>query len=436
MPLRLDSAAADFEQRFQDLLALKRESDADVDRVVAGIIERVRKEGDAAVIELTERFDRIALSAEALRIPQSAFDDAEGQVPAETRRALEIAVERIADFHARQRPDDLSYRDAEGNLLGYRWTPVDAAGLYVPGGTAAYPSSVLMNALPAKVAGVERRVMVVPTPDGVLNPLVLLAAKQAGITEAYRIGGAQAVAALAYGTKSIAPVDKIVGPGNAYVAAAKRRVFGQVGIDSIAGPSEILVVADGGNDPAWIAADLLSQAEHDTSAQSILITDDAAFAEAVERAIATHLQSLPRSDIASQSWRDYGAILLVASLEEEAPALVDRLAPEHLELAVEDAESLAASIKHAGAIFMGRHTPEAIGDYLAGPNHVLPTSRTARFSSGLSVLDFMKRTSLVGFTPEGLAAVGGAAVALAEAEGLDAHALSVAIRLSERGGKG
>ena len=436
MPHELNSASPDFEADFQRFLDLKRDQDADVDRAAADIIGQVRAGGDAALTALTERFDRVSLSPEELRIPESAFDAAEEQVAPETRKALAVAAERIADFHARQKPEDLSYRDAEGNLLGYRWTPVDAAGLYVPGGTAAYPSSVLMNALPAKVAGVERRVMVVPTPDGVLNPLVLYAAKLAGITEAYRIGGAQAVAALAYGTESIAPVDKIVGPGNAYVAAAKRRVFGQVGIDSIAGPSEILVAADAGNDPAWIAADLLSQAEHDANAQSVLIVDDAGFAETVQRAIEVQLQSLPRSEIAAASWRDYGAVILVGDLAREAPALIDRLAPEHLELAVENAEDMAAQVRHAGAIFMGRHTPEAIGDYLAGPNHVLPTSRTARFSSGLSVLDFMKRSSLIGFTAEGLEAVGAAAVTLAKAEGLDAHALSVSIRLAGPGAKG
>ncbi len=436
MPLRLDSKDAAFEEAFDGLLNLKRDSDEDVDRVVQEIIARVRKEGDAALIDLTSQFDRLDLTPQTLRIPESAFAEAEAQVPLETLKALELAAERIADFHGRQLPEDLEYRDAHGNLLGYRWTPVDAAGLYVPGGTAAYPSSVLMNALPAKVAGVERRVMVVPTPDGVLNPLVLTAAKLGGVTEAYRVGGAQAVAALAYGTPTIKAVDKIVGPGNAYVAAAKRRVFGQVGIDSIAGPSEILVVADAKNDPAWIAADLLSQAEHDAVAQSVLITDDAAFAEEVERAIDLHLQSLPRSEIAARSWRDYGAVILVESLEDQAPALVDRIAPEHLELAVDAPQELAAKIRHAGAIFMGRHTPEVIGDYLAGPNHVLPTSRTARFSSGLSVLDFMKRSSLVAFTPEGLEAVGSEAVTLAKAEGLDAHALSVAIRLAGRDGKG
>ncbi|MET4807485.1 histidinol dehydrogenase [Limibacillus sp. MBR-115] len=429
MPVKLNSSDSDFAATFEAFLGLKREIDENVDRAVAEILEAVRTKGDAAVIAYTEQFDRLTLTPPTLRIEEAAFDAAAQEVSATTLEALKVAAARIEDFHARQRPTDLSYRDAEGNLLGYRWTPVDAVGLYVPGGTAAYPSSVLMNALPAKVAGVERRVMVVPSPDGKINPLVLVAARLAGITEAYRIGGAQAVGALAFGTHTIAAVDKIVGPGNAYVAAAKRRVFGKVGIDSIAGPSEILVVADGDNDPRWIAADLLSQAEHDTAAQSILITDDAAFAKAVEAAVVALLKRLPRSAIAQQSWNEYGAIIVVGALTD-APALVNRIAPEHLELAVADPEGMAAMVRHAGAIFLGRHTPEAIGDYLAGPNHVLPTSRTARFSSGLSVLDFMKRSSLIGCTAEGLSAIGPAAVLLAEAEGLDAHALSVAIRLA------
>ncbi|HYH38177.1 MAG TPA: histidinol dehydrogenase, partial [Azospirillum sp.] len=331
------------------------------------------------------------------------------------------------------KPEALDYHDAAGVRLGARWTAVGAVGLYVPGGTAAYPSSVLMNAMPAKVAGVERIAMVVPTPDGKLNPLVLAAARRAGVTEIYRVGGAQAVGALAYGTATIAPVDKIVGPGNAFVAAAKRQVYGVVGIDSIAGPSEILVVADRHNDPAWIAMDLLSQAEHDTSAQSILITDDAAFADAVCKAVDKHLETLPRTAIAGESWREHGAVILVRDLAADAPALVDRLAPEHLELAVEDPDALAARIRNAGAIFLGRHTPEAIGDYVAGPNHVLPTSRTARFSSGLNVLDFMKRTTFVGCDADSLKAIGPAAVTLARAEGLDAHALSVALRLPGQG---
>jgi histidinol dehydrogenase len=347
---------------------------------------------------------------------------------AQALAALELAAERIESYHRRQQPEDLDYEDAEGVRLGHRWTPVAAAGLYVPGGTAAYPSSVLMNALPAKVAGVPRIVMTVPAPDGVLNPLVLAAARRAGVAEVYRVGGAQAIGALAYGTESITPVDKVVGPGNAYVAEAKRQVFGTVGIDMIAGPSEILVVADGANDPAWIAADLMSQAEHDTAAQAILITDDAGFAEAVARAVAVQLQRLPRGEIAGSSWATHGAIILVPALEAAA-ALVDRVAPEHLELAVAEPERLAAAIRNAGAIFLGRHTPEAVGDYVAGPNHVLPTARSARFASGLSVLDFMKRSSLIACTPEGLAGIGPAAITLAQAEGLDAHALSVQIRL-------
>jgi histidinol dehydrogenase len=425
---RLQTGAADFEARFRDLLALKRESDEDVDRVVADIIAEVRRRGDAALVDYTERFDRRRFTAEELRLEPAALDGAAGRCPPEALAALRLAAERIEDYHRRQRPEDLDYQDPAGLRLGHRWTAIAAAGLYVPGGTAAYPSSVLMNAIPAKVAGVERLVMTVPAPDGEVNPLVLAAAQLAGITEAYRIGGAQAVAALAFGTETIDPVDKIVGPGNAYVAAAKRRVFGQVGIDMIAGPSEILVVADGANDPRWIAADLLSQAEHDAAAQAILITDDAAFADAVCAALRGQLAALPRAAIARQSWRDNGAVILVESLNE-APALVDRIAPEHLELAVADPEALAARIRNAGAIFLGRHTPEAIGDYVAGPNHVLPTARSARFSSGLSVLDFMKRSSIIACAPAGLAAVGPAAVTLAGAEGLDAHALSVELRL-------
>jgi histidinol dehydrogenase len=430
MPLRLDSAQPDFEARFTDFLGAKREVEEDVDKTVAAILADVRARGDVALIDYTERFDRLRLAPEALRISAEELAAAEAACPAETLAALSLAAERISDFHRRQKPEDLSYEDAAGMRLGQRWTALAAAGLYVPGGTAAYPSSVLMNALPARVAGVERLVMVVPTPDGQVNPLVLAAARIAGLEEIYRVGGAQAVAALAYGTETISPVDKIVGPGNAYVAAAKRQVFGTVGIDLIAGPSEILVVADGANDPAWIAADLLSQAEHDTAAQAVLITDDANFAEAVARAAEVHLQALPRSEIAGASWQAYGAIIVVGSLDE-APALVDRIAPEHLEIATEAPEALAEKVRHAGAIFLGRHTPEAIGDYVAGPNHVLPTSRSARFSSGLSVLDFMKRTSVIGCGPGALAAIGPAAVALARAEGLDAHALSVTIRLDD-----
>ncbi len=432
MPLELDLSDPNFEAAFAAFLEAGREQAEDVDRAVAEILAAVRKEGDTAVLRYTERFDRLALTPETLRLPESALTEAEAACDAQTLAALRLAAERIEDFHRRQLPEGLDYRDSAGIRLGHRWTAVAAAGLYVPGGTAAYPSSVLMNALPAKVAGVERVAMVVPTPDGAVNPLVLAAARIAGIEELYRIGGAQAVGALAFGTRTIPAVDKIVGPGNAYVAAAKRQVFGRVGIDTIAGPSEILVVADAANDPAWIAADLLSQAEHDTSAQSVLITDDADFAQEVGRWIDRHLQSLPRVEIAAASWKAHGAVILVESLAQ-APALIDRIAPEHLELAVAEPEALAAEIRNAGAIFLGRHTPEAIGDYLAGPNHVLPTSRAARFSSGLSVLDFMKRSSLIGCDPEGLAEVGPAAVALARAEGLDAHALSVAIRLDREG---
>ncbi|MEE8501081.1 MAG: histidinol dehydrogenase [Kiloniellales bacterium] len=430
MPLRLDSAQRDFEARFTDFLAAKREVEEDVDTTVAAILADVRARGDAALIDYTERFDRLHLAPGELRIGAAELAAAEAACPAETLAALRLAAERISDFHRRQKPEDLRYEDAAGMRLGHRWTALASAGLYVPGGTAAYPSSVLMNALPAQIAGVERLVMVVPTPDGRVNPLVLAAARIAGLEEIYRVGGAQAVAALAYGTETIAPVDKIVGPGNAYVAAAKRQVFGAVGIDLIAGPSEILVVADGANDPSWIAADLLSQAEHDTAAQAVLITDNADFAEAVARAAEVHLQALPRSEIAGASWEAHGAIIVVGSLDE-APGLVDRIAPEHLEIATEAPEAFAERVRHAGAIFLGRHTPEAIGDYVAGPNHVLPTSRSARFSSGLSVLDFMKRTSIIGCGPGALAAVGPAAVTLARAEGLDAHALSVTIRLDD-----
>lgn len=429
MPVRLDAADPRFEEGFRGLLHAKREAAEDVQATVHAILEDVRRRGDAALIEYTARFDRQTLTPDTLRIPQAEVDSALAQCGKDLLAALDTAAERIEAFHRNQVPEALDYRDAAGVRLGARWTAVGAVGLYVPGGTAAYPSSVLMNAMPAKVAGVERIAMVVPTPDGRINPLVLAAARRAGVTEIYRVGGAQAVGALAYGTTTIAPVDKIVGPGNAFVAAAKRQVYGVVGIDSIAGPSEILVVADRHNDPAWIAMDLLSQAEHDTSAQSILITDDADFAEAVCRAVDKHLETLPRAAIAGESWREHGAVVLVRDLDRDAPALVDRLAPEHLELAVADPDTLAARIRNAGAIFLGRHTPEAIGDYVAGPNHVLPTSRTARFSSGLNVLDFMKRTTFVGCDADSLKAIGPAAVTLARAEGLDAHALSVALRL-------
>ncbi|HMA13957.1 MAG: histidinol dehydrogenase [Bacteroidota bacterium] len=429
MPLRLDSAAAGFEAAFAALLAGKRETAADVDAAVAEIIAEVRRRGDAALIDYTKRFDRQTLTPQTLCVPQAEIDAAAATCDAETIRALELAAERISDYHRRQKPEDLDYRDSAGVRLGHRWTAVEAAGLYVPGGTAAYPSSVLMNALPAKVAGVERLVMTVPTPDGVVVPLVLAAAKLAGVTEVYRVGGAQAVAALAFGTETIAKVDKIVGPGNAYVAAAKRQVFGTVGIDMIAGPSEILVVADADNRPDFIAADLLSQAEHDTAAQSILITDDAGFADAVAAEVEKQLAALPRTAIARESWQAHGAIIIVANFDQAVP-LIDRIAPEHLELAVADPDALAAKVRNAGAIFLGRYTPEAIGDYLAGPNHVLPTARSARFSSGLSVLDFMKRSSLIACDARALAAIGPAAVRLAEAEGLDAHARSVALRLA------
>jgi histidinol dehydrogenase len=431
MPLRLSTTDADFKARFAELLAMKREVSEDVDAAVRAVIADVRARGDAALIDYTKKWDRLDLTPETLRISAKDVDEACAKVAPETKAALELAAERIQAFHARQRPSDDRFTDEAGVELGARWTSVAAAGLYVPGGTAAYPSSVLMNAIPARVAGVKRIVMVVPTPDGVLNPLVLMAARLAGVEEIYRVGGAQAVAALAYGTKTIAPVDKIVGPGNAFVAAAKRQVFGQVGIDSIAGPSEILVIADAKNDPAWIAADLLSQAEHDESSQSILITDDTAFADSVARAVDAELKAMPRASTAGASWRDFGAIVVTRTLDE-APALVDAVAPEHLEIATETPEALAAKIANAGAIFLGRHTPEAIGDYVAGPNHVLPTARTARFSSGLSVLDFMKRTSIVRCSAESLAKIGPAAMALAGAEGLHAHGRSIGIRMNRR----
>ncbi len=430
MAIRLDASTPDFERAFETLLAGKRESSVDVNDAVAKIIADVRTRGDAALIELTNKFDRLSLTPETLRIPDADLDAAVKACDATTLDALKLAKTRIEAYHARQKPADARYTDEQGVELGHRWTPVGAVGLYVPGGTANYPSSVLMNAVPAKVAGVRRVVMVVPTPDGKVNPLVLAAARLAGVDEVYRVGGAQAVAALAYGTATVKPVDKIVGPGNAFVAAAKRQVFGIVGIDMIAGPSEILVVADGKNDPAWIAADLLSQAEHDESSQSILITDHVAFATRVEEAVASQLKLLPREATATKSWADFGAVIIVKSLADAVP-LVDRLAPEHLEIAVDDPEPLAAAISNAGAIFLGRYTPEAVGDYVAGSNHVLPTARSARFSSGLNVLDFMKRTSIVRCDAASLAAIGPAAVALAAAEGLQAHGRSVSIRLNK-----
>ncbi len=430
MAIRLSTADADFETRFKDLLSGKREVSEDVDQVVRTILDDVRARGDAAVVDYTNRFDRVSVSSIAdLRVTAEEIEAATAAVEPATLDALKLARDRIHSHHARQMPKDDRYTDALGVELGSRWTAVEAVGLYVPGGLASYPSSVLMNAVPALVAGVERIAMVVPAPDGVLNPLVLAAAKVAGITEIYRIGGAQAVAALAYGTESIAPVSKIVGPGNAFVAAAKRRVFGTVGIDMIAGPSEVLVVADADNNPDWLAADLLAQAEHDPVAQSILITDDEGLAAAVEAAVERQLKTLPRAEVASASWRDFGAVIMVKDLEEAIP-LINRLAPEHLELAVEDPEALLARVRNAGAVFLGRHTPEAIGDYVGGSNHVLPTARSARFSSGLSVLDFVKRTSILKCDAQSLRALGPAAIALGEAEGLSAHARSVSIRLN------
>jgi len=430
MAADLISTDPDFEQAFATLLAEREAFDASVDPVVADILSDVRTRGDAAVLEYTERLDRVRLTTDALRLDDETIDGAAARVDPDTLAALNTAAQRIWRFHEAQKPADLAFTDGVGVRLGQRHTPIEAVGLYVPGGTAAYPSSVLMNAIPAKVAGVSRLAMVVPTPDGVVNPLVMAAARLAEVDEIWRIGGAQAIGALAYGTASIAPVDKIVGPGNAYVASAKKQVYGTVGIDMIAGPSEILVVADGANDPAWIAADLLSQAEHDSAAQAILITDDAAFAGRVRDAVEGHLATLPRAAIARESWTRHGAVIVVEDLMGEAPALVDRLAPEHLELAVADPDAMAARVRHAGAIFLGRHTPEAVGDYVGGPNHVLPTSRGARFSSGLGVLDFMKRTTLLGCDANALATIGPAAVTLAEAEGLGAHGLSVALRLN------
>ena len=428
MPVRLSTQDAEFEPAFRQLLEAKRETGADVDTTVAAIIADVVRRGDAALIDYTRRFDGIELAACDLRLTRREITEGAAAAPPETIAALRLAAERIGSFHRKQLPPLIDYQDALGVRLANRWRPIAAVGLYVPGGTAAYPSSVLMNAIPARVAGVERLAVAVPAPGGVLNPLVLAAAELVGIDEVYRVGGAQAVAAFAYGTATIAPVDKIVGPGNAYVAAAKRRVFGRVGIDLIAGPSEILVVADRHNDPQWIAADLLSQAEHDEAAQAILLTDDAAFADKVERAVDRHLARLPRAQIARVSWRVHGAILLVSDWSE-APALIDRIAPEHLELALDGADRLAEQVCNAGAIFLGRHTPEAIGDYIAGPNHVLPTARTARFASGLGVLDFVKRSSLVRCDAASLAALAPAAIRLAEAEGFEAHALSLSVRL-------
>jgi histidinol dehydrogenase len=430
MPIRLDTRAPDFAERFRDFLATKREASEDVEQAVRGIIAEVVARGDEALVALTNKFDRVAIDAKGLRVASGEIEAAAALCDREALDALALARDRIETYHRRQLPKDERFTDPLGVELGHRWTAIESVGLYVPGGTAAYPSSVLMNAVPAKVAGVPRLVMVVPAPDGKLNPLVLAAAKLAGVDEVYRVGGAQAVAALAHGTATIAPVVKIVGPGNAYVAAAKRLVFGKVGIDMIAGPSEVLILADRDANPDWIAADLLAQAEHDTAAQAILITNDPALANAVVSAVEGQLKTLPREAVAAASWRDFGAIILVRDFDE-AVSLVDAVAPEHLEIETADAEALSLRIRNAGAIFLGSHTPEAIGDYVAGSNHVLPTARSARFSSGLGVLDFMKRTSILKLGPDQLRALGPAAIALGKAEGLDAHARSVAIRLNQ-----
>ena len=433
MAVRLDNRQDGFEQGFSALLASKREATVDVADTVSSIIADVRARGDAALLELTAKFDGMKAGSMAeLAVPRSEIDAALEALTPALRDSLETAAARIRAFHERQRPQGFDFTDDDGVGLGMRYSPVDAAGLYVPGGKAAYPSSVLMNAIPAEVAGVPRRVIVVPAPQGYVSPMVLAAAGIAGVDEIWRVGGAQAVAALAYGTESIRPVDKIVGPGNAYVAAAKRQVYGAVGIDSIAGPSEILVIADADNDPAWIAADLLSQAEHDEAAQAILITDDAGFADAVEAAVETTLTTLDRAAVAGQSWQDNGAIITVGSMRE-MPALANRIAAEHLELAVAEPRRWLDEIRHAGAVFLGRYTPEAIGDYVAGPNHVLPTARTSKFSSGLGVADFMKRTTTVECDAGSFARIAPAGVELANAEGLGAHALSMTIRMNSRG---
>jgi histidinol dehydrogenase len=429
MPVRLDRSSADFTERFTDFLAMKREVAADIEAATRAIVNDVATRGDAALIEATRKFDRLDLDASGLRVTAAEIDAAVKACDAATLQALEFARNRIESFHRQQLPKDERFTDALGVELGWRWSAIESVGLYVPGGTAAYPSSVLMNAVPAKVAGVARVAMVVPSPDGKLNPLVLAAAQLGGVSEIYRVGGAQAVAALAWGTATIAPVAKIVGPGNAYVAAAKRLVFGRVGIDMIAGPSEVLVIADRTGNAGWIAADLLAQAEHDVNAQSILITDDPALADDVERAVEAQLATLPRADIARASWNEFGAVILVRNLGESV-ALANAIAAEHLEIMTADPEALSAQIRNAGAIFLGPHTPEAIGDYVGGSNHVLPTARSARFSSGLGVLDFMKRTSILKCGPDQLRALGPAAMTLGKAEGLDAHARSVGLRLN------
>ncbi|MBE1208179.1 histidinol dehydrogenase [Aminobacter carboxidus] len=429
MAITLRQSDADFEKRFAAFLTTKREVSHDVDATVRAIIDDVRDRGDAALIDYTLKFDRADLGTLGIAVTRADIEQAYKDADPETVEALRFARDRIRSHHARQMPKDDRYVDPIGVELGSRWTAVEAVGLYVPGGTASYPSSVLMNAVPAQVAGVERIVIVVPASGGVINPLTLVAADLAGVSEIYRVGGAQAVAALAYGTETIAPVAKIVGPGNAYVAAAKRQVFGTVGIDMIAGPSEVLVVADSDNDPDWLAADLLAQAEHDVSAQSILITDDAAFGKSVEEAVERQIKLLPRAETAAASWRDFGAVILVDDFDAAMP-LVNRIAAEHLELAVADPEAMLPKVRNAGAIFIGKHTPEVIGDYVGGSNHVLPTARSARFSSGLTVLDFVKRSSILKLGPDQLRALAPAAIALAKAEGLDAHARSVAIRLN------
>jgi histidinol dehydrogenase len=429
MPVRLDRTSADFAKRFGDFLAMKREVSADIEAATRAIVDDVANRGDLALIEATRKFDRLDLDASRLRVSAGEIDAAVKACNPATLEALEFAHGRIESFHRRQMPKDERFTDPLGVELGWRWTSIESVGLYVPGGTAAYPSSVLMNAVPAKVAGVGRVVMVVPSPDGKLNPLVLAAAHLSGVSEIYRVGGAQAIAALAHGTATIAPVAKIVGPGNAYVAAAKRLVFGKVGIDMIAGPSEVLVIADRTGNSGWIAADLVAQAEHDVNAQSILITDDTALAADVERAVEAQLATLPRADIARASWNDFGAVILVKHIADSV-ALANAIAAEHLEIMTSDPEALSVQIRNAGAIFLGAHTPEAIGDYVGGSNHVLPTARSARFSSGLGVLDFMKRTSILKCGPDQLRALGPAAMTLGKAEGLDAHARSVGLRLN------
>lgn len=426
---RLDTTRTDFDTEFRKLLAERDSDTARVDGPVTEILAAVRARGDEALCEFTNRFDRTDVTPDRLRITPDEIEGACAEVAPELLDSLEVAASRIESFHKAQMPEGLRYVDQAGVTLGMRWTALDSVGLYVPGGKAAYPSSVLMNAIPARVAGVKRIAMCVPTPDGALNPLVLAAARRSGVSEIYRVGGAQAVAAMAYGTATIAPVDRVVGPGNAYVAEAKRQVFGTVGIDSIAGPSEVVVIADGNNDPRAIALDLLAQAEHDPMAQSILITPDTAMAEKVERAVATELETLPRAEIARTSWDAHGAIVIVRDLDEAAD-LVNTIAPEHLELMIDNPAPVFERVRHAGAIFVGRYCPEAIGDYVGGPNHVLPTSRTARFSSGLSVFDFIKRTTFIEAQAESLREIGPAAVSLARAEGLDAHALSVSVRLA------